>query len=142
MRVEHLYLQFLDAITYSRWKALFSLLITTGMRPGEALALKWEDIDLKGGKVTVNRTLTRLGRGWRIEEPKTARSRRSIPLLPTVIKDLEEHKNAQEEEKSIAIAGKYEDHGFFLQVSLVSLWIKTISLIDILNLYLNNQVYL
>jgi integrase len=80
--------RFLNAVIYSRFKALFALLVTTGMRPGEALALKWKDIDVEGCKVTVNRTLTRVGGGWSLEEPKTARSRRTIPIPGSVLQYL------------------------------------------------------
>jgi len=103
--------RFLEATVYSRFKALFSLLITTGMRPGEALALKWPDINLDKGKVTVNKTLTRVkGRGWKLEEPKTTKSRRTIPIPEDVVKDLKEHRAAQAEHKLQVEA--YHDHGF------------------------------
>ena len=103
---------FIDATVNNRWKALFSLLVTTGMRPGEALGLKWTDVDLDSGKVTVCRSLTRIGRDWFLEEPKTARSRRTIPIPRNVVKDLEEHKEEQEEVKLKAQEGDYIDNGF------------------------------
>ncbi len=56
------------------------------MRPREALALKWKDIDFEGCKVTVNWALTRVGGGWSLEEPKTARSRRAISIPGSVVK--------------------------------------------------------
>ena len=101
---------FLDAINYSRWKALFSLLLTTGMRPGEALALKWKDVDLDGYKVTVNRTLTRIAGNWSIEEPKTSRSRRTIPIPISVVEHLKDFKKEQAAE--ILQAKVYANHGF------------------------------
>jgi len=102
--------QFIDAIAHSRFKALFSLLVTTGMRPGEALGLKWRDIDLEGGRVTVNRTLTWVGENWSLDEPKTARSRRTIPIPPSISKDLEEHRKKQTVEKLKAKEGEYKDY--------------------------------
>lgn len=104
---------FMDATAFSPFKALFSLLLTSGMRPGEALGLKWDDIDFKGKKVTVNRSLTRTkGGGWTLEEPKTARSRRSIPLPSSVIADLKEHRNRQREKIIEAKQGKYNNQDF------------------------------
>ncbi len=73
--------KFMEAIAYSEHKAFFNLLISTGIRPGEALGLKWTDVDLKENRITINRTLTTIpGRGWKLEETKTARSRRTIPI--------------------------------------------------------------
>ena len=97
-------------------KALFSLLLSSGMRPGEALGLRWGDIDFQRGRVQVQRALSKKGSKWSLEEPKTARSRRSIPLPPSVVKDLKEHRNNQIEEKlktksyidhDLVFAGKY-----------------------------------
>ena len=57
------------------WKPLVQLTIRTGLRNGELLALKWEDIDLKAGKLIVKRTL------WRgLEGSPKGGKRREIPL--------------------------------------------------------------
>ncbi|MDY6827584.1 MAG: site-specific integrase [Bacillota bacterium] len=88
--------KFIEAAAESPWKALFTLLLASGMRPSEALALKWSDIDFEKKRVTVNRSLTRpRGGGWRLQELKTSGSRRTVPLPATVINDLREHKNNQ-----------------------------------------------
>ena len=50
--------QFLDFVADDRLAAVFRLIITTGMRRGEALGLRWSDIDLAGGRVSINRSLT------------------------------------------------------------------------------------
>ena len=106
-------IKFMDASVLSPFKALFSLLITSGMRPGEALGLKWDDIDFDGRKVTVNRSLTRTkGGGWTLEEPKTPRSRRSIPLPQSVIADLKEHEKQQIKKIVKAKPGTYKKQGF------------------------------
>lgn len=105
--------RFMAVIVYSRFKAFFSLLLSSGMRPGEALGLKWPDIDFEGKRVTVNRSLTDIrGRGWALKEPKTDRSRRTIPLPALVIEDLLEHKTIQAAEKLKAKPGEYNDQGF------------------------------
>jgi len=101
---------FMDATVFSKWKAFFSLLLSSGMRPGEAFGLKWPDIDFARGRIHVQRALSKGKDGWRLEEPKTAQSRRSIPLPASVIKDLLEHRKSQDAEKSRATM--YKDNGF------------------------------
>ncbi|WP_231968948.1 site-specific integrase [Thermoanaerobacterium sp. RBIITD] len=91
--------KFLEACAYNRWGVLFELLLTSGMRPEEALGLKWEDVDFKNNRIHVKRVLTRTKEGWNLEEPKTSKSRRTIPLPKEVIKSLKEHKKNQAEEK-------------------------------------------
>jgi integrase len=76
------------------------LAITTGMRQGELLALKWEDVDLEAGVLQVRRTLsTATGGGFRFGAPKTAKSRRSIKLPNTALSSLRKHRKAQLEER-------------------------------------------
>lgn len=104
--------RFMEATRYSQWKALFSLLLASGMRPGEALGLKWTDIDFEKGRVHVQRALSRTKEGWRLEEPKTAQSRRSIPIPFNVLQDLKELKSEQAQEKLQNKKNpKYKDHG-------------------------------
>lgn len=116
--------EFMKASSYSRLKALFSLMLTSGIRPGEALGLRWQDVDFENNRITINRALTRSGKGWKLDEPKTARSRRTIPIPKEVTNDLEEVRQSQEraatERKKIIKwhpekAKKlkpYTDHGF------------------------------
>ncbi|MBS3982821.1 MAG: site-specific integrase [Dethiobacter sp.] len=106
--------RFMDAVIYSPWKAFFSLLLSSGMRPSEALGLKWPDIDFEGGKITVNRSLTRpRGAAWVLDETKTNKSRRTIPLPASVMADLREHKADQSAVKlKKKKGGQYNDMGF------------------------------
>ena len=62
----------------------FALLPATGMRPAEALALRWCDIELTQGFVSINRALSASGANVRFEEPKASRSRRSVRLPGSV----------------------------------------------------------
>ncbi|MEW6523654.1 MAG: tyrosine-type recombinase/integrase [Bacillota bacterium] len=100
---------FMEAVVYSPWKAFFSLLLASGMRPGEALGLKWTDIDFERGRVHVQRALSRTKDGWRLDEPKTARSRRVIPLPLPVLQDLRDHKRQQAAAR--LKNPNYQDHG-------------------------------
>jgi len=63
------------------------VLLGTGCRPGEALALRWDDLDLVGGWVTITATVVRVeGKGLeRQEHPKTDASRRRLALPPFVL---------------------------------------------------------
>jgi integrase len=102
--------RFLAHAANDRLGALFSLALTTGMRPGEYLGLQWKDIDLKKGAVVVRRTLVpQSDGGWEFAEPKTAQSARTIPLPQSVTCALIEHRKEQAEEK-LKAGQKYEDH--------------------------------
>lgn len=100
--------KFMKASSVSKWDTLFILLLTTGMRPGEALGLKWSDFDFQSGKVRVQRTLVRNKNKWSFEEPKTSRSRRTIPIPNSVINSLKEHRKNQIEGK--LSAEKYQNY--------------------------------
>jgi len=107
--------RFVDAIVYSKWKPLFSLMIATGVRPSEALALKWQDINLEKKRITINRSITRPKPGssqWNLQETKTTRSRRTIPIPDSVVEDLKEHKKKQNNEIVRAKPGTYTNYGF------------------------------
>lgn len=72
--------------------ALYVLAITTGMRLGEMQALRWQDIDLERGTVTIGASLRRLDEHrWVRDEPKTARSRRTLTLPGVALAALERH---------------------------------------------------
>ncbi len=92
-----------------RLEALYVLAIHTGMRRGELLGLKWDDVDLDGSTVRVRRTLTRKGTGYTLGEPKTKKSRRTIRLTKRAVEALRSHRRRQLEEK--LASGHYEDSG-------------------------------
>lgn len=84
-----------EAAKGSRMEALLLLALTTGMRRGELLGLKWEDIMLveDNGSLQVRRSMTRVA-GHRVvtTEPKTASSKRKIAISPYVVGVLKEHR--------------------------------------------------
>lgn len=60
---------------------LWALAVTTGLRRGELLGLYWTDIDESASTVTVRRSLAEAGEArWAMADPKSARSRRTLPL--------------------------------------------------------------
>ena len=78
---------------------LWTLIATTGLRVSEALGLAWSDMDLTAGTVTVSRQLARLDGKWTRTQPKTRRSRRTIPLTPPAIDALHEQRLRQDHER-------------------------------------------
>jgi integrase len=90
---------FVEAAKGERWGALYVVLLGGGMRPGEALGLKWDDFD--GKAVRIDRALVRArnGRDWRLRETKTAKSRRTVPLPGFAVNALKEFRRLQAEDK-------------------------------------------
>ena len=88
----------LDAASGDRLQALYVLAIATGLRQGELLALKWEDVDLERGVLRVRRTLTRVGGKVSLGEPKTKNSRRSVNLTAAALQAVQSHLSRQLEE--------------------------------------------
>jgi integrase len=85
----------LEAATGERFDALYVLALTTGMRLGELLGLRWRAVDLDGGMLQVHYTLLRLTDGLQLREPKTPQSRRRIALTATAIAALRQHRSRQ-----------------------------------------------
>jgi integrase len=92
--------RFLEAAKADRLGIVLSFALATGMRPQEYLALKWSDLDLQAGNATVRRTLVwRKGGGWYSGEPKTSRSRRTIPIPKSLVSKLADHRRRQAESR-------------------------------------------
>jgi integrase len=76
---------FLSAVRGDRLYALWHTLAMTGLRRGEALGLRWQDVDLEAGRLCVRRALVPSGREVLVSEPKTARGRRVVALDPETV---------------------------------------------------------
>ncbi|WP_432109621.1 tyrosine-type recombinase/integrase [Streptomyces sp. AA1529] len=85
-----------------RLYALWLLLISTGLRRGEALALTWEDVDFERKQLRVRRNVQRIRRELVFGTPKTKRSLRTISLPDRCIAALHERMKEQHEERSAA----------------------------------------
>jgi integrase len=80
------------------------------MRRGELLALRWQDVDLDGGKLRVERSLEQTKRGGLIfKSPKTRYGRRSITLPSSTVAELRGHWKAQQEQRLALGLGKAPD---------------------------------
>jgi len=84
-----------EAAKGDRLEALYVLAVTTGLRQGELLGLKWGDIDLEVGTLQVRRTLTTAKGGPVLSAPKTKGSRRTVKLSQTALEALRSHLERQ-----------------------------------------------
>jgi integrase len=87
-----------------RFEVLFWLAVTTGLRQGELVGLKWSDVDWTNRRLRIQRQLQRLSTGLAFSEPKSAAGRRVIALGDTTIEKL--HLHQQYQAREIQEAGK------------------------------------
>ncbi len=92
---------FLQSLDGERFATLFSFALATGMRIQEYLGLQWKDIDFERNTATVQRAIVwhRSGGGWHFSQPKTSKSRRTIPLPLSTVNELRRHRRQQLEER-------------------------------------------
>jgi integrase len=93
-----------------RYRDVLLLIAATGMRRGEALALRWSDVDLDNGTVTVRGTLGRIGGRLVVSEPKTDRSRRTVPIGAPLVAMLRAQRKQQAAEQ-LRAANQWENSG-------------------------------
>jgi len=79
---------FLGAVADERLSPLWHTIAMTGMRRGEAIGLRWSDVDLEGGRLAVRRALIPSGREVIVSEPKTIKGRRVIAIDPGTVEVL------------------------------------------------------
>jgi integrase len=97
---------FLNAVQGDRYGPLYTLAIATGMRQGELFGLRWSDVDLDRGVLTVRHTLQRGTR--ELAEPKTERARRMLRLGVSAVGVVREQRRRQLEER-LAAGRKWAD---------------------------------
>jgi integrase len=103
-------IRFLEAGKGTKHFIVFLLAIESGMRPEEYLSLQWKDIDFEQKVLTVRRAVVwkRKGGGFSFTEPKTKKSRRSIPISNSVLHTLKTHRRRQLEER-IKLGADYQN---------------------------------
>ena len=100
----------LEAARGSRLYIAIVLAVATGMRRGEILGLRWQDVDLSAGTVSVCRTLEITKGRVAFKEPKSTKSRRVISLPAFAVDALRRHKVEQAEHR-LRAGPAYEDQG-------------------------------
>ncbi len=106
--------QFLRGVAEDRLAGAWWLLATTGMRRGEVLGLRWQDVDLDAGRLSISRTLITTdvqrkgepGMAW--GTPKTGKGRRQVALDPSTVSALRAHRKRQVRER-LAAGSAYQD---------------------------------
>jgi integrase len=96
------------------------LAVTSGMRRGEFLALRWPDVDFITGIAAVRRSVEQTNSGIRFKSTKGKKGR-PIALLSIAIEELKEHRQAQEKEKE-ALGADYQDQDLICARENGSLW--------------------
>ena len=103
---QELLLQFLQKPKFKQWYPIFAVFVGTGMRAGELTGLRWQDIDLEKGIISVNHTLVyydhrvagyKSGCYLSIHAPKTEAGIRQIPMLEFVKEAFVMEKERQQE---------------------------------------------
>jgi integrase len=115
--------RFLEAARSDRWYPYWLLLLTSGLRPGEALGLKWSDLEEPNDtqtayRVRVRRTVVRIrGKEWTFGKPKTKLGARAVALPSITVEALKEHRKRQAAEKLAAEPDTYTDHDLIFATS-------------------------
>lgn len=115
-----------------RYRAMFTLAIYSGLRHGELLGLKWDDIDFNSRVLTVNRVAEyTTEKGYFFGEPKTKSSQRSLKLPVPVMDMLSQYRRAQSVQR-LAIGDKWKnnnlvfpnDYGAIMHQSISRRWLQ------------------
>jgi integrase len=101
---------FLDAIADERLYGLYHLVAMTGLRRGEAIGVRWGDVDLDAGEMRVAQSITMVQRQLVVGEPKTKGSARVLPLDGGTVAVLRSHR-ARQAAKRLAWGAGWSDTG-------------------------------
>jgi integrase len=108
----------LEAARGDRLKALYRLAISTGLREGELLGLRWQDVHLQRVKLSVRQQLTRTKKdGLCFTTPKSAKSIRDVKLTPGTTEVLKAHRERLSEEK-LMVGNRWQDSGLVFTTTL------------------------
>jgi len=130
---------FLEATESDRLGVMWQLMATSGLRRGEACALRWRDIDLDAGTLHVE--LNRVSVGYEVHEsdPKSAAGKRSVPLIPVTVAALKAWKARQNAEHlswgsawtDSAKVFTMEDGNAWHPDRITKLWAKAVAAVDL-----------
>ncbi|WP_063712920.1 tyrosine-type recombinase/integrase [Nocardia jiangxiensis] len=99
-------LRFLDTAKHHRLHALWSVALAIGLRRGEALGLRWADVDLGAGTVDIAQALYRIGGSLDLHEVKTESSESTVPLPDQLVRILRQHRREQMADPALMKANK------------------------------------
>lgn len=118
---QNLFLEYIkNTPRYQHWYPVFYIMVNTGLRVGELTGLRWRDVDLENGVISVNHTLVyynhrdEVGTYFSINTPKTEAGIREVPMVAGVKEAFEMERAYQEELgiKSTARIDGYDDFVF------------------------------
>jgi integrase len=92
-------------------RPIVSFLLGTGVRRGEALALRWKDVDLDKGVIRIEQSLEQTRAGLKFKSPKTRHGRRNVSISPWLIAELRAHRIRQQERRLALGQGKVTPDG-------------------------------
>ena len=112
----------LSVVDGHEMEALIKLALATGLRRGELMGLKWQDINVDAGVLQVRRILSRVpskmpGKGYVEAEPKTQKSRRSVVIAPFALEALTQHRERQLEAK-LKAGDAWQEHDYVFCTSI------------------------
>lgn len=120
---QDLFLEFIkETPKYQHWYPVFYIMMNTGMRVGELTGLRWQDVDLENGVISVNHTLVyynhqdELGTYYSINTPKTEAGIREIPMVAGV-KEAFEMERAYQEQLGITSQARIDGYENFIFVN-------------------------
>lgn len=103
-------IRFLAEASLDRHEVIWAFMLETGARPGEALALRWQDVDLGAATATIKRSMTWLEKGeYVFHDTKTEGSVRMLPLSSVLVRTLRRHRIEQAKER-LAAGSAWLDH--------------------------------
>jgi len=108
---------FLKAVRGDPLEPLYTVALAVGLRQGEALGLRWEDVDLDAGTLHIRHGLQRIEGKLRLVEPKSARARRTIVMPALVTESLRAHRVRQTEQRLLAGA-EWEEGDFVFSTAV------------------------
>ncbi len=108
--------RFLAAASQSPYGPIWMLSLATGMRRGETLGLRWQDVDLTANTVSVVQAVGMLRGSPKVRPLKTKSSRRTIAVPLPVIVALREHR-ARQNERRLALGVEWNDHDLVFAAS-------------------------
>lgn len=100
----------LNTATNSRLYSPIFVAVTTGLRRGELLALRWKHVDLERGVLSVHQSLEQTRDGLNFKQPKTAKGRRTVDLPEITMEELRRHRNRQRQSR-LELGPAYSDQG-------------------------------